>query len=385
MLRLGDSVAHRSLGFLCQFLATRGAAAPTITHGAECAAYTLPSGSQVTSFDAIVSAVAAGTSAVPLLGGSALEKSEVVECLHIFQPPAGAATLPLLESRLDKRSYVAGPRLSVADALAVFTAAPALAALAPAALASTYPETARWLDQISHEAPALWTVDSAPPRIALPPFPTLPEVLAKFEATAAASSSGSTQGAAAAAAASPEAAQPAPAKKEKKAAAGGGGGGGAAPAAAAAEERTAISEMDFGVGVITEAWEHPESDKLWCEKVSFGEGEAVRDIASGLRAYFSKEQMVGQRVLVVRNLKSRKLAGFPSNGMVLCATGADGKVEFVVPPQGAALGERVTFAGHGGAAAEPSRVDKKKVRAVRHAHSAGRQSGGASQPHVKHT
>ena len=70
--------------------------------------------------------------------------------------------------------------------------------------------------------------------------------------------------------------------------------------------------------------------------------------------------MVGQRVVVVRNLKSRKLAGFASNGMVLCATSGD-SVEFVVPPAGAALGERVVFAQHDGPPAEPSRVDKKKL------------------------
>jgi tRNA-binding EMAP/Myf-like protein len=67
---------------------------------------------------------------------------------------------------------------------------------------------------------------------------------------------------------------------------------------------------------------------------------------------------------VVRNLKSRKLAGFASNGMVLCATGPgdNGRVEFVEPPEGAQPGERVRFAGHEGPAAEPNRVDKKKVR-----------------------
>jgi methionine--tRNA ligase beta chain len=119
--------------------------------------------------------------------------------------------------------------------------------------------------------------------------------------------------------------------------------------------------MDFGVGQIVQAWPHPESDKLWCEKVAFGEGQEVREIASGLRAHFTLEQMTGQRVIVVRNLKSRKLAGFASNGMVLCATGEDGKVEFIEPPPGAALGERVTFEGHPGAAAEPNRVDKKRV------------------------
>jgi aminoacyl tRNA synthase complex-interacting multifunctional protein 1 len=87
----------------------------------------------------------------------------------------------------------------------------------------------------------------------------------------------------------------------------------------------------------------------------------VREIASGLQAHFTLEQMKGQRVVVVRNLKPRPLAGFASNGMVLCATHPDGKVEFVEPPVGAALGERVSFEGHAGPAAEPNRVAKKKI------------------------
>lgn len=50
--------------------------------------------------------------------------------------------------------------------------------------------------------------------------------------------------------------------------------------------------------------------------------------------------------------------------MVLCATSAEGKVEFVVPPEGAKPGERVSFAGHTGVpAADPKVMDKKKVRA----------------------
>lgn len=105
----------------------------------------------------------------------------------------------------------------------------------------------------------------------------------------------------------------------------------------------------------------PPPRQLYCEKISLG-GDEVREIASGLQGHFTLEQMRGQRVVIVKNLKSRKLAGFASNGMVLCATGEDGRVEFVEPPAGAALGERVAFAGHEGAAAEPSRVDKKKVR-----------------------
>jgi aminoacyl tRNA synthase complex-interacting multifunctional protein 1 len=47
--------------------------------------------------------------------------------------------------------------------------------------------------------------------------------------------------------------------------------------------------------------------------------------------------------------------------MVLCATGSDGKIEFVEGPAGAQLGERVSFEGHSAPAAEPNRVDKKKL------------------------
>jgi tRNA-binding EMAP/Myf-like protein len=71
--------------------------------------------------------------------------------------------------------------------------------------------------------------------------------------------------------------------------------------------------------------------------------------------------MAPRKVVVVANLKPRALAKFMSNGMVLCATSPDGKVEFVTPPEGAKVGERISFAGHVGEPAAPSRMDKKKI------------------------
>ena len=92
-----------------------------------------------------------------------------------------------------------------------------------------------------------------------------------------------------------------------------------------------------------------------------GDATGPRQIASGLQGSFSLEEMQQRRCVVVANLKPRPLAGFVSNGMVLCATTPEGKVEFVEPPAGAAVGERVAFAGHAGAAADPKRMDKKKI------------------------
>tara|TARA_B110001452_G_scaffold244753_1_gene228966 strand:+ start:114 stop:803 length:690 start_codon:yes stop_codon:yes gene_type:complete len=128
-----------------------------------------------------------------------------------------------------------------------------------------------------------------------------------------------------------------------------------------------FAELDVRVGKIVEAWMHPDSEKLWCEKIDVGEkdeeGNPVpREIASGLRAYYpTKEDMEGQAVLVVCNLKAAKLGGFPSNGMVLCAASEDGKVEFVEPPAESEPGERVVCGDMMVAPAGGNRVQKKKL------------------------
>ena len=50
-------------------------------------------------------------------------------------------------------------------------------------------------------------------------------------------------------------------------------------------------------------WVHPTADKLYCEEIDVGEEGGPRQIASGLRAHYSEEDMLGHRVLVVSNLK----------------------------------------------------------------------------------
>ena len=43
------------------------------------------------------------------------------------------------------------------------------------------------------------------------------------------------------------------------------------------------------MGVLTKTWHHPESEKLWCEEIDLGEA-AVRQVCSGLRAFYTEEQ-----------------------------------------------------------------------------------------------
>ena len=122
-----------------------------------------------------------------------------------------------------------------------------------------------------------------------------------------------------------------------------------------------ISALDIRVGKILKAWNHEEAEKLYCEEVDVGE-DKPRQIASGLRPFYKLEEMQGRTVLVLCNLKARNLVGFPSHGMVMCASNDDHtKVEFAVPPEGAKIGERVMFEGHDGEPEAENKVAKKKM------------------------
>eukprot|EP00934_Nitzschia_sp_Nitz4_P006156 Nitzschia sp. Nitz4//scaffold32_size149145//84049//86889//NITZ4_002885-RA/size149145-augustus-gene-0.39-mRNA-1//1//CDS//3329548087//6146//frame0 len=127
-----------------------------------------------------------------------------------------------------------------------------------------------------------------------------------------------------------------------------------------------ISALDIRVGYISKVWEHEEADKLFCEEIHVGEDEP-RSIASGLRPYLKKEELEGRKVLVLCNLKQRKLVGFPSHGMVLCASNADHtEVRLVDPPTDSKVGERVTipdfeFDGDDGEPFAENKVAKKKI------------------------
>jgi tRNA-binding EMAP/Myf-like protein len=113
-------------------------------------------------------------------------------------------------------------------------------------------------------------------------------------------------------------------------------------------------------------WSHEGSEKLFCKEIDVGEGEP-RLVASGLRPYMSAEDLDGRLVLVLCNLKERKLAGFPSHGMVLCASSEDRTaVRLVGVPVEARIGERVTVPGvdYGSEGAAPfaeNKIGKQKV------------------------
>lgn len=78
-----------------------------------------------------------------------------------------------------------------------------------------------------------------------------------------------------------------------------------------------FDKIDFRVGTILKAEKHPKADKLLVFQVKMG--TELRQVVSGVANDFKPEEMVGQKVIVVANLKPRQLRGMESKGMLLFA------------------------------------------------------------------
>ncbi|KAL0452019.1 UNVERIFIED_CONTAM: putative methionine--tRNA ligase [Sesamum latifolium] len=119
-------------------------------------------------------------------------------------------------------------------------------------------------------------------------------------------------------------------------------------ASAPADAEISVSRLDIRVGLITKAQKHPDADSLYVEEIDVGEPQP-RTVVSGLVKYIPLEDMQNRKVCVLCNLKPASMRGIKSQAMVLAASNSDHtKVELVEPPQGAAVGERVTFPGFDG-------------------------------------
>ena len=78
-----------------------------------------------------------------------------------------------------------------------------------------------------------------------------------------------------------------------------------------------------------------------------GNGD-IRTVASGVVKWIPQDQMLNAMVIVLCNLKGRKMGDFESNAMVLAGEDVDGNAcELLCPPEGSAVGDLITFEGEG--------------------------------------
>ncbi|MCE5174638.1 MAG: methionine--tRNA ligase [Bacteroidales bacterium] len=100
-----------------------------------------------------------------------------------------------------------------------------------------------------------------------------------------------------------------------------------------------FTKMDIRIGKVLEAELVPKTSKLMKLKVDTGMDQ--RTIVSGIAEHFKPEEVIGKQVCVLVNLEARKLRGIESQGMILMAEDADGKLVFIQPSEIVTNGSQV--------------------------------------------
>lgn len=100
-----------------------------------------------------------------------------------------------------------------------------------------------------------------------------------------------------------------------------------------------FDKLQFRVGKIIACEEVKKSKKLLCSQVQIG--SEVKQIVSGIKQYYTAEEMVGKKVMVLVNLKPAKLAGVLSEGMLLCAEDQNGNLALLTPEKDMPAGAEI--------------------------------------------
>ena len=101
-----------------------------------------------------------------------------------------------------------------------------------------------------------------------------------------------------------------------------------------------FAKLDVRTGTVVSAEPVPKADKLL--KLEVDLGFERRTVVSGIAEHFDPAALPGKTVLVLVNLAPRKLRGVTSEGMILMAEGADGRLQFVAPDGEVAAGSIVS-------------------------------------------
>lgn len=90
-----------------------------------------------------------------------------------------------------------------------------------------------------------------------------------------------------------------------------------------------FTKLDIRVGTILEAEKVAKTKKLL--KIKIDTGIDQRTVVSGIAEFFAPEDIIGKQVSILVNLEPRDIKGITSQGMILMAEDADGRLDFVNP------------------------------------------------------
>lgn len=138
------------------------------------------------------------------------------------------------------------------------------------------------------------------------------------------------------------------------------GGSGSGESKDAAEKKVGFSDLDLEVGEVLSVENHPDADRLYVEKVRMG-GEEIQ-VVSGLAGEVEKEELLGKKVIIVKNLAPAKLRGVESQGMLLVVEGKEGEVEVL---EGTAVGDKIYLEGESPGSAQKKQITFKEFSKVK--------------------
>lgn len=91
-----------------------------------------------------------------------------------------------------------------------------------------------------------------------------------------------------------------------------------------------FKEIELKVGEIKGADDIPGADRLYKLTVDIGE---TRTIVAGIKGHYTREELIGKKIIVLANLEPKTLKGEVSHGMLLAAVEGDPKRVVIVTPE----------------------------------------------------
>jgi len=102
-----------------------------------------------------------------------------------------------------------------------------------------------------------------------------------------------------------------------------------------------FEKLDLRVAEIQNVEDIPGADKLY--KLNISVGDESRTICAGIKEHYTKEELQGKKIIVLTNLKPRKLKGIESQGMLLAASNPDHTtISLIYPDQNMEPGSTVS-------------------------------------------
>lgn len=101
-----------------------------------------------------------------------------------------------------------------------------------------------------------------------------------------------------------------------------------------------FKKCDLRVAKIIGIKDHPNADKLYILDISLGKGEHDLQLVAGLRSHYKKEDLLGKKVCIIKNLEHAIIRGVESQGMILAAVYKD-KVTIITPQDNIETGAKI--------------------------------------------